>query len=131
MRWFRAVEVRLAGASTVTSRVAGSAWAPTVAAGAIVVLLAIGGLLGFSPGWAYFVHTIGALVSVFMLFVVQHSTRRESNAILLKLDELIHSSQEAHDELLDVEDQEVREQEILHDALHHDDAGDGADRHRE
>lgn len=130
MRWYRAVEVRLAAVSTTTARVAGSAWAPAAAAAAICVLLVVGAVLGFSSGWAYLVHTAGAMISVFMLFVVQHTTSRESNAILVKLDELIHSSDAAHNELLDVEDREVHDQDELHHSLHHDadDGGHGSDR---
>ncbi|MGW0173045.1 low affinity iron permease family protein [Rhodococcus sp. NPDC003322] len=116
----RGAESRLAAATEAVARWSGSAWAPAAAAAVIAALLVVGALGDFSTGWAYAVHTAGAFISVFMLFVVQHTTNRESHAILVKLDELIHSSARAHNELIDVEDEQISEQEQLHNELHHD-----------
>ncbi|WP_169922273.1 low affinity iron permease family protein [Rhodococcus maanshanensis] len=48
------------------------------------------------------VATAAAFVTVFILFVVQHTTSSESNAILVKLDELIHGSKNAHKGLMNM-----------------------------
>jgi low affinity Fe/Cu permease len=101
------------------TRWAGSRWTSTVVAAAIVALFIVGGIIGFPHGWQVFVHTAGAVVSVLMLFLLQHTTNRESNAILVKLDELIQATGGAREEVMDIEDHEVSDQEELHDELHH------------
>jgi low affinity Fe/Cu permease len=101
------------------TRWAGSRWTSTVVAAAVVVLFIIGGFVGFTHGWQVFVHTAGAVVSVLMLFLLQHTTNRETKAILVKLDELIQATGGAREQVMDIEDHEVSDQEELHHQLHH------------
>jgi low affinity Fe/Cu permease len=43
-----------------------------------------------------------------MLFIIQHTTGQQTRAILLKLDELVHSSPDARDDVIGAEDQDIR-----------------------
>jgi low affinity Fe/Cu permease len=89
----------------------------------VVVLLVAGIVTGFEHWWQSLVHSTGALVTLLMLFLIQHSTNRETKAILVKLDELIQATSGAREELIDIEDHEVGVQEEVHDRLHHRDNG--------
>lgn len=80
------------------------------------------------PGWwQTLVYSTGALVSLLMLFIIQHTTNRDTNAVLLKLDELISAIPAAHEEAIDIEDREIYEQEEVHHRLHHEAGQDSHD----
>ena len=101
-----------------------SAWAGSVAVNVaavivVVVLLALGVGFRFPHWWEITVHSVIALVSLVMLFVIQHTTNQHTNAILLKLDELIHADEDADDEVIDAEERTVDEQHDLEDRLGH------------
>jgi low affinity Fe/Cu permease len=101
------------------TRWAGSRWTSMFVATAVVVILLVGVFTGFPHGWQTSVHTAGALVSLLMLFLLQHTTNRETKAILVKLDELIQASSGAREEVMNIEEHEVEDQEELHRELHH------------
>jgi low affinity Fe/Cu permease len=54
-----------------------------------------------------------------MLFLLQHTTNRESKAILVKLDELIRATTGAREDVMGIEKHEVGDQEDIHEQLHH------------
>jgi len=59
------------------------------------------------------------MVTLLMLFIIQHTTNQRTGAIQLKLDELVQSSPGASDDVIDVEDRGLDAQERLHNNLHH------------
>jgi low affinity Fe/Cu permease len=109
---------RFAMIPEVATRLAGSVWASTIVAGLLVGLLVGGAITGFPHGWQTFVYSAGAVLSVLMLFLLQHTTNRETKAILVKLDELIHSSDQAHNEVMGLEHQPLHHQEKVQERLH-------------
>ncbi|ALR11794.1 low affinity iron permease family protein [Mycobacteroides saopaulense] len=110
---------RLAVLPGVITRWAGSIWS-SLAAIAVAFLLLVSGLVTEFPAWwQTLVYSAGALVSLLMLFLIQHTTNRDTNAVLLKLDELISAIPAANEEAIDIEEREVYEQEEVHHRLHH------------
>lgn len=103
---------------TYASRGVGSRWTATVVTAAVVVYLVVGAFTGFGHAWQIAIHTTAALVTLPMLFVLQHTTNRETRAILIKLDELISASSDATEDLVGIEEHEVDDQEEMHDRLH-------------
>jgi low affinity Fe/Cu permease len=87
-----------------TARAAGQPIAVTFAALVIVIWLFSGPFFGFSNTWQLIINTGTTIVTFLMVFLIQNTQNRDSEAMHVKLDELIRAIEGAHNALLNLEE---------------------------
>lgn len=70
----------------------------------IVVWALTGPFFRFSNTWLLVIDTIANIITFLMIFLIRNAQNRESEAVQLKLDELIRATKSAHNALLDIEE---------------------------
>jgi low affinity Fe/Cu permease len=87
------------------------------------LLLVLWGLSGpifhFSDTWQLVINTTTTIITFLMVFLIQNTQNRDSEAIHIKLDELIRSNSLAHNALLDLEELTERDLDKIRETYQH------------
>jgi len=75
-----------------TAKAAGSSIAFLLCVAAVIIWAVSGPFFGFSETWQLVINTGTTIVTFLMVFLIQNTQNRDSEALQTKLDELIRSS---------------------------------------
>jgi low affinity Fe/Cu permease len=91
-------------------RTSGHPMAFIIAVCTILIWALTGPWCRFGNTWLLVINTVASIITFLMIFLVRNAQNRESEAVQLKLDELIRATKEARNTLLDIE--ELSEEEL-------------------
>jgi low affinity Fe/Cu permease len=97
------------------ARLSGRPGAFGLALAIVVVWGLTGPIFGFSDTWQLVINTGTTIVTFLMVFLIQHTQNRDTEALQIKLDELIRSTAGAHNAMLDLEELEEEELDRIRD----------------
>src|SRR5262249_38938876 len=80
----------------------------------VIVWIVTGPLFKWSDSWQLVINTGTTIVTFLMVFLIQRTQNKESQAIQLKLNEIVAAMDQASNRLVDVEDLSENELETLH-----------------
>jgi low affinity Fe/Cu permease len=87
---------------------------------AILVWAGTGPLFGYSDSWQLVVNTGTTIVTFLMVFLIQNTQNRDTQAFHLKLDELIRATKGARNQLLDLgelDDKQLERLQLVYERL--------------
>ena len=86
------------------ARQCGHAHTFAIAVGVVLVWAITGPLFQFSDTWQLVINTGTTIVTFLMVFLIQNTQNRDTEALQLKIDELIRVTEQARNRLINLED---------------------------
>jgi low affinity Fe/Cu permease len=80
----------------------------------VLAWLVTGPLFEYSDTWQLVINTSTTIVTFLMVFLIQHTQNKDTEAMHLKIDELIRATKGAHNSILDLEQMEEEELQAQH-----------------
>ncbi|MBK8500002.1 MAG: low affinity iron permease family protein [Flavobacteriales bacterium] len=80
-----------------------------IAVGVIVIWAITGPLFHYSDTWQLVINTSTTIITFLMVFLIQNTQNRDTEALQIKLDELIRAMEQANNSLLDLEEMDDKE----------------------
>jgi len=91
------------------SKAAGEPYTFVIAIGVVIVWAISGPIFGFGDTWQLVINTGTTIITFLMVFLIQNSQNRDTEALQIKLDELINAVRGANEALLDLEQLDEKE----------------------
>ncbi len=85
-----------------------------ISAGLIIVIWATTGpFFGFSNTWQLVINSCTTIVTFLMVFLIQNTQNRDTEAMQIKLDEIIRAIKGARNEVIDLEEMDEKQLEEI------------------
>ncbi len=89
--------------ATKASQLVGTSWMFLFAVVCVLFWAASGPWFNYSDTWQLVINTATTIITFLMVFLIQNTQNRDARAIHLKLDEIIRSIHEAHNDMINIE----------------------------
>jgi low affinity Fe/Cu permease len=100
-------------AAKAASHAAGRPITFIIAVTIIILWATTGPIFKFSDTWQLVINTSTTIVTFLMVFLIQNTQNRDTEALQIKLDELIRAIESAHNALLDLEELDDEELDVI------------------
>ena len=96
-----------------------SAWTGRASTFALAIALVAtwaltGPLFGYSDTWQLVINTATTVVTFLMVFLIQNTQNRDTQAMHIKLDEIIRATEGSHNAILDLEEMDEEDLQEQH-----------------